>query len=353
MMEIFINGAGVAGLALNKLIQKNSATHRAMIFEKNSQLSTNGFGFVLMPNGYSALKKIVGADIVRENLHPLKYYMNYNFEGKLQSKNTLTNCYGIYRNQLLNMLMEKEASIKWNSSLEISEQHEVTCNGQAINADLVIGADGINSPTRRKLFPNHQAKNDRCHELVGFAKLPKFIAAQYDHQLTKFTHQQGGLSFGLMSLGDQNFIWYMQWDQQKYGEPADQFASFFDDLTKDFRILDQFRLHLKFDHVHHCINKTITPLEQYHAEHILLMGDAAHPLPTFSSQGMNTALEDAVLVHELIHAVPKAKIGQRFYEIQGIKIKKILSESATLRSNFLYPAERMLMPLAHKKASYV
>jgi 2-polyprenyl-6-methoxyphenol hydroxylase-like FAD-dependent oxidoreductase len=80
-------------------------------------------------------------------------------------------------------------------------------------------------------------------------------------------------------------------------------------------------------------------LPAFHHKNILLLGDAAHPLLPFTSQGANSALEDAAYILTLLSNQQLDEsmedLFQRFYEIRKDAIQHHINEGDSLLEDFL------------------
>jgi 2-polyprenyl-6-methoxyphenol hydroxylase-like FAD-dependent oxidoreductase len=73
----------------------------------------------------------------------------------------------------------------------------------------------------------------------------------------------------------------------------------------------------------------------------MLLGDSAHPLLSFTSQGASSALEDSYLLSQLLEDKSRfsntSELYERFYQIRKPIINECIRGGRVLLEQFLYP----------------
>jgi salicylate hydroxylase len=171
--KIAIIGAGIGGLCLANLLQKNS-NYEIMLYEKDDALRLDeGYGIQLAVNSVTILNKIGFNDLNKnEKFNPIKldFYSNKNkitdldlsqFNFNEEKYTTLK------RSVLVKFLKDKLFSnlIRFNKTLkkvdQIDQKLRITFNDNQINeVDYLIVADGVFSKTRsilenKNIKPNY------------------------------------------------------------------------------------------------------------------------------------------------------------------------------------------------------
>ena len=171
--KIAIIGAGIGGLCLANLLQKNS-NYEIMLYEKEEALRLDeGYGIQLAVNSVTILNKIGFNDLNKnEKFNPIKldFYSNKNkitdldltqFNFNEEKYTTLK------RSVLIRFLKDKLFSnlIRFNKTLkkvdQIDQKLRITFNDDQINeVDYLIVADGVFSKTRsilenKNIKPNY------------------------------------------------------------------------------------------------------------------------------------------------------------------------------------------------------
>ncbi len=139
------------------------------------------------------------------------------------------------------------------------------------------------------------------HEIVGLATGREFVAWA-DRCFHKFIDPQGGLAFGCIPVSEDQLVWFIQFDRRRYPLATKDSASlrwFAQQLIGHWaRPIPQIlqTTHLNSIHLWRPIDMDIVP--SFYGGNLVLVGDAAHPLLPFTSQGLSAAMKDAVVLAE-------------------------------------------------------
>jgi FAD-dependent urate hydroxylase len=306
-MRVLIIGSGIAGLALATHFQKMNVEFT--IIDKTTKWEQEGFAIGLWSLGLKTLEEF--------NIYTLiKKYSNYPSHIVIRNKGgrILKNvdCRSVFkqcgpavlilRSDLHKILLHlnKKSNILLNTKvISMNQQKDSVVvrfsNGRKETFDLVVGADGINSETRKFLFKENGTKE------LG---ITSFICAVDKIQTP--TNEVTEI------WGKQTFFGYFPLLKNKA-------CVFFALPTRDLKsksgidaILDHFR---KFGWVVPSVLSDVKnsrnmyksrwqdiSLETWCKGRVVLMGDAAHGMIPALGMGASMALEDAyVLADELKH----------------------------------------------------
>ncbi|MFE7130428.1 FAD-dependent monooxygenase [Streptomyces sp. NPDC057638] len=178
---------------------------------------------------------------------------------------------------------------------DVPDTADTAGTGEAFTADLVIGADGIHSATRRRLFPRHPGPR-----YTGFTTWRSVIPGLGEPFAPHETWGPGSL-WGSLPLQDGRIYAYAaalapegrRADDEK-AELRRRFGGWHHPVPEAIAAMEPERI-LRHD-VHHLID----PLPAFHGGRTALVGDAAHAMTPNLGQGGNQAVEDAiVLAHHL------------------------------------------------------
>jgi len=241
-------------------------------------------------------------------------------------------------------------------SLALGEAGDVTAaclsSGERIQADLYVGADGLRSKARRALFPDWPVKQARVMEIVGLARCD--LARQWPQQnLDKFHADEGRIAIGVLPVDVDHVVWYLQFDSQRFAPPqqdAQSRRAFVEQLVGDWADpIPQLLAESDFSRVHvwRPIDTDVVPC--FHQGNLVLVGDAAHPLLPFTSQGVSSAIADAVLLAQAMNAEDDLADALSAYSIERrSRCAPHIAKGREITRSFLAPqaAGNALLPIA-------
>src|ERR1700704_2595908 len=309
-MDITIFGAGIAGLMTAVALRAQG--HRCHIYERLRQGHETGMGFILMPEGIDCLQSF-GVKLTGQNGGSLlrRYYCRSSAGQILYEQPLPLGAISIRRRDLISALMR---ALPANGSpvfdaeltgLDFDEAGKVTQarlhNGATAKADLYISAEGIHSRARQALFPGWSAPDAQVQEIVGLAHCTSTVQWA-SNNFNKFHATGGGIAMGILAVDGEHVIWYVQFDAGRFTPPADS--------NEDLGLARQAFVKSLVGHwadpIPHLLSITDfsrTPfwrpldtdlIPAFYRSNMVLVGDAAHPLSPFTSQGVTSAVADAV-----------------------------------------------------------
>ena len=295
-----IIGGGVAGLAFaNGLHQRDLPF---ALFERSNEFTDGGFGFILLANGRNALREL-GVEFKQSEVGcEVSHAVVRTIDGEVVAAMELTDTLAVSRHDLLTVIRATIPHEAIRLSQDFSHfdsdgttvRSAVFADGSEYVADVFVGADGSRSRCREWITPAHPAPSGRVNEIVSMVSCPD-LAREIGSTFTKFMHPDGGLAVGLVPSGNGRVIWFVQFDTQRFATPERHDAvSFLQSLLGDFPAIVQSALAATDEaapHVWHTVD--MDPPSSMVRGNVALIGDAAHPLLPFTSQGANSALEDA------------------------------------------------------------
>ncbi len=145
-MKVAIVGGGPAGLYLAILLKKADPAHEVIVHERNRLDDTYGFGVVFSD---ATLENLAAADPETFGAIQRAFFhwddIDVHYKGEVLSS-TGHGFSGLERRALLEILADRAASL----GADLRFESEVGDPERLMDADLVVGADGVNSSVRER-----------------------------------------------------------------------------------------------------------------------------------------------------------------------------------------------------------
>ncbi len=363
MNKLVIIGGGVAGLSLANFLQKKGVGFN--LYEKRNQKSSKGHGFIITDEGLEKLSNIIDINLLYKKGNVLNEYNSFDNNGKLLENKQLNKIFVVSRSSLLNLLesnLPKE-NMHHNKYMEHLEFDSKKINkiyfddGTVISPSTVIAADGSRSRIREQVFPDNKLNLTQVNEIVNIIE-DKELADEIGDKFIKFHHEDGGLSFGIMKISESKVIWYTQFDITKYPLEDDSKEGILAFIKKNFgdwcHPIPYIINNTNFDDAHYWRVFELDELSDYYSGNTIFIGDTAHPLVPFTSQGVASALEDSQLLVDLLVKYPdsKEKAIKEYSDCRKNDIKVHINNGKLLSDNFLLPLNQQkenVLPISYKQ----
>ncbi|MER5861982.1 3-hydroxybenzoate 6-monooxygenase [Kitasatospora sp. NPDC002040] len=334
MAKILIAGGGIGGLATALSVSRQG--HRVVVLESRDTFTELGAGIQLGPNAFHALDRLGVGDAVRERaVHIDELRFMDGTTGEQVVSMPLTGAYRerfgnpyavVHRIDVYAPLLEaaradQRIELRTGATLEGYRQDEqgvvaLLAGGEGVYGDALIGADGINSFVRKQLigdgFPQVSG-HTIYRSVIPMEKVPEELrwntVTLWAGPKWHFVHYPigSGKYLNLAATRDDNA------QEAVIGAPAEkdfvlnEFPELGDTPRQLLELGEDWRAWVLCDR---------DPVEKWTDGRVVLIGDAAHPMLQYAAQGACQALEDAVVLGELI-GTETDEFAVRFEKFNG------------------------------------
>jgi salicylate hydroxylase len=313
-MHVIIAGAGIAGLTVSLALAEKG--WRVSLVERTEQLSEVGAGLQLGANAVRILSELGLAEpLMAAGFAPQAAEVRVAATGKLLLRNPLgaeaqarwgAPYLQISRTDLQFILLnaaKDHPQINLRLGAEVvsvepdgSTATAILADGERIEGDLVIGADGVRSRLRNALFGSQPLQFTGQVAWRGLVPAERFspglippVAAVWTAPAKHFVHYYvcGGRMVNFVGVVERD------WREESWTEPGDpaelqaDFAGWPEPVRAICAAVEQpFRWALYGR----------PPMPRWSRGRATLMGDACHPMLPFLAQGAAMAIEDAAVL---------------------------------------------------------
>ncbi|WP_276965452.1 FAD-dependent monooxygenase [Chryseobacterium sp.] len=358
MKKIAVVGAGISGLSMANYLEKHKIDYH--IYERRKKKDLAGHGFLIPKEGMDYLYQIINPDHLLQHGNFLKKYTQYSHTGRILAEKELDNVFAISRHSLINLLAQNisHEKITYEETIIPDDQHTgklKLSDGTDIDADITIISDGSRSRTRRNLFKDETMRVARESEVVNIIQ-NKEISASIEKDFMKFHHEDGGLTFGILKLSDDTVLWYSQFDNQKYminGCSTENLRKYMLEVFENWHpIVPEIIQKSYYKNVHLWNVYELEKLNPFYKDNFVFIGDAAHPLIPFTSQGVTSALKDSFLLTKYLVEEENIQTAFSKYEIERKpEIEVHIHNGRALLNQFLLPLSQQtenIIPISYK-----
>ena len=336
--KIIVIGGGIGGLAAALALARLGAS--VTVLEQAAEISDMGAGLQISPNGFAVLEAFGLRDVVIDQAMTATSVVLRNYrdsaavaELNFQARQGEQNYFLMHRADLVACLLTatRQAGVQMRRLHKVKQVQTsviprvVLANGGAMTADLVIGADGLNSCLRP--IVNRVSAPQFTGQVAWRAMLPRQNQAPGQVQvymgpgrhLVTYPLRDGQLVNVVAVQERSNWAaegWHHRDDPQNLRRA---FADFSPEVQALLRSVDNVHLWGLFRH---------PVARNWSRDHAVLLGDAAHPTLPFLAQGANMALEDAwVLADCLVQADTTNAALARYQSRREQRVRRVIAAS--------------------------
>lgn len=359
MNKIAVVGAGISGLSIASYLEKHQQDYH--IYERRKKDDLTGHGFLLPKEGIEYLSQIVDPSELFKQGNFLKKYIRYSHKGKILAEKDLHDVFVISRSSLINILARNipPGKITYEETVTPCTTQKGKLkkqDGTYIDSDLAIVSDGSKSRIRRETFKDETMKTVQETEIVNIIHC-KDIAARLESNFMKYHHEDGGLTFGILKLSEDTVLWYSQLDNEKYKisekSSVESLRNYMFEIFEDWDpMVSSIVKGSNYENVHLWRVYELETLNPFYKDHIVFIGDAAHPLIPFTSQGVTSALKDSFTLTHYLASEDNITDAFRKYEAERKpEIEIHIRNGRMLLDQFLKPLDQQtenILPISYK-----
>jgi salicylate hydroxylase len=381
--RIAIIGGGIAGLAAAVALHRRGI--EVTVYEQAPQLSEIGAGVQMTPNAMNALKLLgleesamaVAFEPENQVLRswksgrviyraPIRGVFRERFGAPLCSFHR-ADLLAVLAAPLPNRVVRLDARcVAVDSGNRSAAAH--FADGSTVEADIVVGADGIHSLVRNSLFGADSPRFTGCMCWRGLVPVERIPVGLIEPSSLNWMGPHGHVVHYYVRRGEMvNFVAIHdtdEWTEESWIREADRgelmatYARWNDKLLRLFECSDRYFKWGLFDR---------EPLPHWTKGRVTLLGDSAHAMLPFLAQGAAMGIEDGCVLAEMVTRLPedldealrryeglraprtrRAVLGSR----ERAKLNHLPSRWARLQRDVEYLARRVLYPdgTAHRVA---
>lgn len=309
--KVVVVGGGVGGLTAALAMHRRGI--EVEVYERAPALGEIGAGVTLAPN---ALKGLFALGI-RAAIEGIGFESDFQVVRKWDSGEEIsrTNRRGydqifgapylsMHRADLVEVLAGSlpEGMVNFDAScVGVENQGDLAvarfADGREVEAELIVGADGIHSAVRSSVFgPDAPLFTGTVcwRGLVAYDKLPAGMVSKDWHM---YVGPDKHLIYYMVRRGDVvNFVAHIEadsWTGEQWTDESDKtevleaFAGWHEPLQHMIAGADHYYKWALFDR---------DPLQRWSQGRVTLLGDSAHAMPPFIGQGAGMSIEDAYVL---------------------------------------------------------
>jgi 2-polyprenyl-6-methoxyphenol hydroxylase-like FAD-dependent oxidoreductase len=313
-------GAGIAGLASAYALR--ALGYEVRVLEREPELRSGGAGLTLWPNATRALRSLGLDDVARDCACEVSAARTRAPDGSALSDLPLARVaerfgplVSVYRPELLAGLRERfDGEIEFGSVV-VERGGRLFAGGARVEADLIVGADGIGSLARRLLAPEVLPRPAGYGAWRGVAASGAATPDGASETLG------AGKRFGLVPLTGERTYWFAVLGEG--GEHADLDSEFAGWHAPIREVLDAPAIGERS----YLALADLPRLPRWHRDNTVLVGDAAHAMTPNLGQGAAQALEDVAALARQLGSAPLEQALSAYVAERKRRAERVVARS--------------------------
>ena len=321
--RILIVGGGIAGLAVATALHRQG--FEPEIIERSWAWPAVGAGINLPANGVRVLRALGLGEAVDRAAEEVRRWSFFDHQGELLCKTDLRElwrevgpCLGITRVKLHEALLAGAAAVPHRLGVSLTglTQNEGSVeirlsDGTSGSFDLVVGADGIRSTVRELAIASSPPAYNG--QMIWRSVIPTRPQGMVDMMLLMGEKY----FFGLVPMGEGHTYGFGAVDAERFEDPLvgrlDRFRRRFAEFGAP---VPAYLAALQSDHDLHFGPTEWIELDEWYRGRVVLIGDAAHAGPPHMAEGGCMAMEDALVLAEVLRTTNGVEAALEAYVLR-------------------------------------
>lgn len=320
-LRVAIVGGGYGGASAAKALSLLGAD--VTVYEQAREIREVGAGIGLRPSSMDQFRQWGIFDAIADVTSASDYFEILTADGHTIMKDSWpgmddyevkTHTHLVHRNDFIQALLGvlPEGMVKVGHKLTAIADHGdhatlTFANGLTVDADLVVGADGIKSTVRQELFSDQQpvfagehayrvvVNADDAHGLVTDDNLRMYLGRGTKVYVLPLRHRNQ-MSFDVTALNAD-----ATWNPARTKDDLLATVEGFDErIVKLVQDLDMDKVNIRAVY-------DIDPVDTWHSDCVTLLGDSAHAMCHHQGQGANSAILDAGALADALKSAGSVK----------------------------------------------